>query len=195
MQKLAIAVLVLGAALPVLAQKPRDVNVVNTPTVNVGNTPSVNVTSLPAVQIGNSPNNPLQVHDVATPSRAPFQTQQTIIVQDGFVGENGFVQVPQGKRLVIEYASAEAFVPLGQKLRFSVITQTNVPQQNPANTRHFLPPAALGMSGDHDGFTAGQVVKLFSDPGTIVDLRTDRDQPVGVVTVFFSISGYQEDAP
>ena len=43
--------------------------------------------------------------------------------------------------------------------------------------------------------TSGQVVELFSDPGTNVILRVDRDSPAGAVNVFFSVSGYLQDVP
>ena len=61
--------------------------------------------------------------DVDNPAKQPFQAAVEIKLPPGTGGENGFVQVPKGKRLVIEYASGEGFLPTGQKCLFSVITR------------------------------------------------------------------------
>src|SRR5204862_41682 len=68
--------------------------------------------------------------------------------------DNGVL--PAGKRLVIEYASGEAFAPTGQKCLFSVLTSL---AGQPVSTRHYLESTPLGKFGAQDYFRAGQVVR------------------------------------
>ncbi|HEV3458910.1 MAG TPA: hypothetical protein VHG32_20355 [Thermoanaerobaculia bacterium] len=116
----------------------------------------------------------------------PFQATVEINLPDGTEGENGFVHVPKGKRLEIEYASGEAFLPTGQKALFSVITSLAGER---TGISHYLDSDALGNFGAPDYFRAGQVVRLYADPGTVVMLRIDRDRPTGAGLARMSISG------
>ncbi len=188
----------------------KNVKVVNTPGVNVVNTPSVNVGTLPAVQLApgaavgiagtasvqitNNPSEPVPVRDAATANRTPFQTAATVQLQDGFESGASFVAVPAGKRLVIEYTSAAGFAPPGQKLIFSLFTETDDGIHPTTITQHYLLSTPYGSFGNADAFLAGQVVKLFADPGTSLELFASRSASSGTATVFFSISGYFEDA-
>ena len=106
------ALAVAGAAGQTKAGQTKKVEVVNTPTVTVANTPSVNVKSLPAVQLApgatvgiagiptvhvdSTANNPLPVHDPATPARTPIQLTFQITVEDGVSGGNGADGGPDG---------------------------------------------------------------------------------------------------
>lgn len=199
---------VAGVAGETKAGQTKKVEVVNTPSVTVSNTPSVNVTSLPAVQVApgatvaitgtsavhidNTANNPLPVHDPATPARTPIQFSFQITVPDGVSGGNGLYNVPTGKRLVIEYASALGSSLLGDTLTYSIFTGTTPPQSQPFF--HFLPATQVFDFGNQRRFITGQTVKIFSDPESAVDLRVDRTVPTGQATAIFSISGYLEDA-
>ncbi len=116
----------------------------------------------------------------------PFQTNLEIKLPNGTGGQNGSFQVPAGKRLVIEYASGEAFAPAGQKCLFSVITFL---AGQSTGTRHYLESTPLGKFGAPDYFRAGQVVRLYADPGTSVTLRVDRDLATGDALARMSISG------
>jgi hypothetical protein len=140
------------------------------------------------VEVTNTTAHPVPTHEVSTPTRTPFQMEQTIAVANGFEGQNGFISVPLGKRLVIEYASAQVSGSR-ENFLFSVITEEG--QGN--DVRHFLVPIVTPFGGGT--VTSGQVVELFSDPGTNVILRVDRDSPAGAVNVFFSVSGYLQDVP
>jgi hypothetical protein len=204
------AMLLMAAALPATVRGQHhdhdvDVEVVNTPNVKVVNTPSVNVSNLPAVQlapgtsitvsgtptfqIGNTAANPVPVHDTATTKRTPFQLELQISVPDGFGGNNGFFSVPDGKRLVIEYASASGISPDKDTLLYSITTQDS----SGVSINHFLPTTQLLDSGVTRFSIAGQVVKLYSEAGSSVILRVDRAGSSGADNVFFSISGYLED--
>jgi hypothetical protein len=121
------------------------------------------------------------------PARQPFQAAVEITMPDGTEGQNGFVTVPAKKRLVIEYASGEAFVPTGQKAVFSVFTTIG---GAPTGTQHYLHTDAMGNFGAPDYFRAGQVVRLYADPGTTVMLRADRDLATGSALARMSISGH-----
>jgi len=121
----------------------------------------------------------------------PFQATVEIKLPNGTGGENGFVHVPKGKRLVIEYASGEAFLPTGQKGLFSVITSL---AGQPTGIRHYLDSDAMGHFGAPDYFRAGQVVRLYADPGTVVMLRIDRDIAKGDGLARMSVSGELVDA-
>jgi hypothetical protein len=116
----------------------------------------------------------------------PFQFTAEIKIPNGTGGQNGGFQVPAGKRLVIEYASGEAFAPTGQKCLFSVLTSL---AGQPVSTRHYLESTPLGKFGAQDYFRAGQVVRLYADPGTVVTLRIDRDLATGDALARMSISG------
>lgn len=116
----------------------------------------------------------------------PFQTSVEIALPNGTEGQNGSFEVPAAKRLVIEYASGEAFVPTGQKALLSVITSL---KGQSTGTRHYLQTTTAGAFGGQDYFSAGEVVRLYADAGTIVMLRADRDSPTGTATARLSISG------
>ena len=64
-----------------------------------------------------------------------------------FGGENGTFQVPGDECLVIEYISAEAFMPQGQKALFGIITTAGGVQ-----VRHYLGTNAVGAFGSADYF-------------------------------------------
>jgi hypothetical protein len=120
----------------------------------------------------------------------PFQANAEISLPTGTEGQNGFVNVPTGKRLIIEYVSGQAFLPTGQKALFSVIVSL---QGQPTGTSHFLESTAVGAFGGQDCFQCGRLVRLYADPGTIVMLRTDRDSPTGAGNSRMTLSGHLVD--
>ncbi|MGB8910102.1 MAG: hypothetical protein WCC84_15260 [Candidatus Cybelea sp.] len=124
-------------------------------------------------------------------SHIAFQAAVQIDLPNGTEGQNGFVAVPSGKRLVIEYVSGEAFLPTGQTCLFSVITTIGGAS---VGTSHYLVSYAMGNFGAPDCFVAGQVVRLFADPGTTVMLRADRDAASGAGIARMSLSGQLVDA-
>jgi hypothetical protein len=116
----------------------------------------------------------------------PFQTSVEILLPSGTEGQNGSFTVPHAKRLVIEYASGQAFLPTGQKALLSVITSL---QGQSTGTTHYLQTTTAGSFGSQDYFSAGETVRLYADAGTIVMLRADRNSPTGAATARLSISG------
>jgi len=106
--------------------------------------------------------------------------------------ENGFVSVPAGKRMVIEYVSVQAFIPSGQKALFSVIVFL---QGQITGTWHYMESTAIGAFGGQDYFQCGRLVKLYADPGTTVMPRTDRDSPTGTGQSRMTLSGHLISVP
>ncbi len=116
----------------------------------------------------------------------PFQAHVEISLPANTGGQNGFVQVPAGKRLLIEWVSGESFLPTGQKCLFSVITSL---AGQPTGTRHYLNSTQMGPFGSQDLARTGQVVSLAADAGTTVTLRADRNVATGQGLARMSLAG------
>ena len=114
------------ALLPVVraAPSPSNVNVVNTPNVNVVNTTA----------------SPVPIRDVDNPAIQPFQDQLDFTLDDGVVETcSSFPDVPTGRRLVIEYASAIATLPAGTRSPRSSIP-TSICARRGRSTRKISSP-------------------------------------------------------
>ncbi len=127
------------------------------------------------------------VCEVNNPDKYPFQASVQVSLPAGTEGQNGFVTVPAGKRLVIEYVSGQAFLPSGQKALFSVIVSL---QGQSTGTWHYLESTVVGPFGSQDCFQCGRMVKLYADAGNTVMLRTDRDSPTGAGLSRMTLSGH-----
>ncbi len=114
-----------------------------------------------------------------------FQKHVEITVPVNFEGENGGFQVPAKDCLVIDYISAEAFLPHGQQALFGIITTGGGVQ-----VRHYLGTHAVGAFGGQDYFWVSGPAHIYADPGTNVTLRADRDMAAGTATFRFSVSGH-----
>lgn len=132
------------------------------------------------------------VCEVNNPDRHPFQASVEISLPAGTEGQNGFVTVPAGKRLVIQYVSGQAFLPSGQKALFSVIVSL---QGQKVGTTHYLESTVVGPFGSQDCFQCGRMVQLYADAGNTVMLRTDRNSPAGAGLSRMSLSGHLVSVP
>jgi len=177
------------------AEQPKDVNVVNTPTVNVGNTPTVNVNGTVAVEVQNQPlqvrsAGPMELyHSAATVSIAAN-------VQNGF---GALAAVPAGKRLVIEYVSAVSTVASDQNInRVSLTTTHSTGGGSTSSVRHQFPVTDEGdaaVAGNHV-FSAGGATRLYCDAGESPQAGAFRGGNVTApATVSVTVSGYLVDAP
>lgn len=172
----AFAALVLGFAASAPAKSSKDVVVVNLPNQPV----PTRATGVTAVQ------------NVNAPALQPFQARLMVNIAPGAEGTNGFVNIPTGKRLVIEYASAYGYAPLGQVLTFSV--GTKIPGETNF-TLHNLPATQQDTFGNTNAvFVAGSMVRLYADSPQLL-LRVDRTAATGTVHASMSISGYLVDLP
>jgi hypothetical protein len=125
------------------------------------------------------------------PARHPFQEKKQIVLPDGQCCDNAFVDVPAGKRLVIEYASASGFANGSQTFMYEVGTVVNGAS---AHTTHYL-PVAQQISDGNTVAIAGQQVRLYADDGGgRVMLRASRSGD-GEATVWMTVSGHLVDVP
>ncbi len=132
------------------------------------------------------------VCEVNNADKHPFQASVEISLPPGTEGQNGFVNVPTGKRLVIEYVSGQAFLPSGQKALFSVIVSL---QGQTTGTWHYLESTVVGPFGSQECFQCGRMVRLYADPGTTVMLRTDRNSPADTGLSRMTLSGHFVSVP
>jgi hypothetical protein len=192
-------VTVVNTPLPVSAEQSGawNVGITGTPSVQVSNTPTVNLAADTLVKIQNQTANdgnavPIMVRDSDSPGRHPFQVRVDFPINDGTnEGESGGIRVPAGKRLVVEYVSANITLPSGQKvLEVWVITT-----QNGSAIQHFFSTAFQGTSNILTGyFTISQQTRLYSDPSAIsAGIVVFRNALSGSGFVSFRISGYLID--
>ena len=125
--------------------------------------------------------------EVNNPDKYPFQASVQVSLPAGTEGQNGFVTLPAGKRLVIEYVSGQAFLPSGQKALFSGIVSL---RGRSTGRWHYLESSTTGRFGSQDCFRYGRMVKLYADAGVTVMLRTDRDSPAGAGLLRMTLSGH-----
>jgi len=141
---------------------------------------------------------PLEVRDLDNPARQPVQVRLTCSMENPQVaclGNQIIYTVPQGKRLVIEYASMVARVPEGQSV--SMLIQVPSSGGGLAVT-HYLPLSAPSHDGVFAGgpFTSiGQQVRAYADPGSNVVVNGLRNNGAGAGSYEFSISGHLVDIP
>jgi hypothetical protein len=103
------------------------------------------------------------------------------------------IQVPRGKRLVIEDVSALAQGPAGQAFEISISLVTNGENILRTFTGSDNSPSTVG-----DNYTIGSATRLYIDPGStfIVQFLRDSHQHDGVFHIAFgTLSGYLIDAP
>jgi hypothetical protein len=189
------------------APPPKDVNVVNTPSVVVANTPNVSVTNTPNVNVANTPN----VNIANTPSvnvvgaialdssnstvRVGNPASDPVLIRDvdrgvrQLIQRNCTVSVPagftSGERTVYE-------VPAGKRLviEFAGINQfLNSPDLSIMTTVN-------GETVVHKLSGGSQTVRLYADPGTQIKTfaSTGMLSQLDQASVC-SISGYLEDVP
>jgi len=100
--------------------------------------------------------------------------------------------VPAGKRLVIQYASMEAALPVGQTARMSIQILIGG-----GHFTHVLPMSAPTLPGFFTGAhytSVAQRVRIYADEGQTVRAWVQRsDGSNGSGSATFAISGYQRD--
>jgi hypothetical protein len=176
-----------GAALtasPQGGRPPSDVNVVNTPTVNIGNTPTVNIGNFPTPT-------PVATRE---PAHIAFELSSSALLSS--VPEADQYTVPEGKRLTIEFVSAQVVTSPPHEASFLQVqvnpsapgTRSHYIEVNSPKTNFFPKNISstsqemhlVANSGEKIGFTFGQTDFTGGDPPS---------------TVRMNLSGYLEDAP
>ena len=172
---------------------PLPVSISNTPvSVSISNTPTVGLTPGAGVLVGNPATAPVWVRDADNPARHIFRKDITANV-NGNSQSLGQFFVPANQRLVIEYVSAFAEAPVGQKVRFHIDTEPFTPQF----ATFYLPPVFLGNGfiGFGDQFIASQQVRLYFNPGALVALFAERNSGSGswITPGQWDLAGYLVD--
>jgi hypothetical protein len=164
------------------------VDVANTPNVHVTNVPGVSVVNIPTVTVTNEPNDPVLVRSVDDPARHAFQMQVAIPFVDGTMDAKKVFSLPEGKRLVIEFVSAEGTWIIGQH-PYLYVLRTRV---NGTVVPHTItPPPNLT-----DFNTFEKPVRIYADGGTdTASVFVVRDSDHGTGEARITISGYLVDMP
>lgn len=117
---------------------------------NVGIDPVKNV-----VRLQNSSSDPLPVTVVYTSGRRPYHVSAGISVFAGgpSSGTEVHLQIPTGKRFVIEDVSARTEIPQGESIELSFLTRLE-PTSNSISVYHFVPLTAQGVFADTTVFAA-----------------------------------------
>ena len=167
----------------------KDVNVVNTPTVLAQQSGpwTVGISGTPTVRVGNTAQAPVLGRDVDEPARQPFQRSGEITFAAGEVIAAVEFTVPDGKRLVIEYVSANIS---SEEPLFWFTVQTSA---GSSGGRHFFQPIALpNVPRWH---VISQQTRLYANPGSTVIIEARR---VGTLSLqaasgFVAFSGHLVD--
>lgn len=150
---------------------------------------NVAITGTPTVQLGNTSDNPVWVRDVDNPARQPFSQNLTLTLPQGQqLGLIGF-QVPDGKRLVIEFISANSEVPAGEKDVFLIQALANS-----IGYTHYLTATYQANFSGFDSFVISQPIRMCADPSTTVRFQLVRSAATDNGGFTFNVSGYLVDA-
>jgi hypothetical protein len=156
----------------------KDVNVVNTPSVNVANTPGVSVL--------NGSGNPVLTRNVDEPARRAFQAAVVLILPEGTDVGTQILNIPTGKRLVIEYVTLSSNLPSGQAWTAAglgtVVDETVVV--------HRFGPLQQTAAGR---FASDKAVRVYADH--FVTFVAERSGASGQGRVDLTVSGYLVDVP
>jgi hypothetical protein len=126
--------------------------------------PAVAQTFKPVMSlIINEADRPVPVVDVGTPAPAaePFQHQVS-----SFVASSLLLQVPQNKRLVIEFYSGSAGTPVPCAMAAMRI-ETNLSEGSMPHSLLAV-PVIEGQVSEFNSYTISQQVRLYAAPGTFV---------------------------
>jgi hypothetical protein len=155
---------------------------------SVGTKP-ISVVNTPIVRVGNPPGAPLPVRDVDNPARQPVHTNVLCIANSMLGCDETIYTVPAGKRLVIEYASMLAEIPVGQVASWTISTFVRGRLE-----RHRFPLTLPSVAFNNVTATeSGQQVRIYADPGTHVEAGGIPNSGSGPFT--FTISGHLVDVP
>lgn len=167
------------------------VQVTNTPNVNAKQSGpwSVAVTGNPVVHVNNTAGAPAFVRTAAEGVQ-PYQVQTGLTLLNGNSQAAATLNVPAGKRLVIEYLSASLGVPSGVGLTLQL-----VPTLDGSQVSHVVPLTRTTVGGGFDSMTASEATRVYADGSVLFlaerALLAQADTNIGSVTV----SGYLVDAP
>ncbi|HEV2201018.1 MAG TPA: hypothetical protein VGR73_14465 [Bryobacteraceae bacterium] len=173
------------APTPVQAMGSAPVTIQNTPLPVMG---TVGVNNFPATQDVNVTNTmPVPVTAADNPAFHPMQEYATGTFDSSGLCTTTLATVGSGKRLVIEYASAQVVSTTGQKLFFIDIKASGV--------FNFLAPSYQADNGTVSSFMASQATRIYANPGTDVVGQASGPTTMAGSTCAFSFSGYLVTLP
>ena len=130
----------------------------------------------------------VQAANVADPASSAVQAKVTFTLVQGVVLSGaGLYVVPNGKRVVIEYASAQCLLPAGQAIGFQITTFLGG-----AFMDHYSAMSPVSGSGIAQ---TGEKVLLYSDTGGTMNANLMRTAQDGNATCTVAISGHLVDFP
>jgi hypothetical protein len=178
----------LSPAALLAGKNPTPVSVVNTPTVSVQQSGKwiVGLNDTPAVKLV-SPQSVGRCAGIDSNER--FVKTVSFNIESGTTQNNVPIAIPEGKRLVVEYVSARAQGPAGQK--FIAQLQTNVSHAESPRGIYWLVFYPQGTFSSIDVYTAGQPMRVCAEPGNppVLFVAT-RTNITGTAFVEATISGY-----
>jgi hypothetical protein len=113
-----------------------------------------------------------------------FQQKSTVTLNPGQGGVNVGIDIPAGKRLVIEQVSAYGSAASDQRITFSLLTQV---LPDTISLTHYLLSDKV-TSGTKNYYTVSQTVKIYADIDVVT--RVSRSAAPDTATFFFTVSGY-----
>lgn len=151
----------------------------------------VPVTGAVGLALGNEPI-PVQVVDDFA-ARNPFSRTFVRDFDFGSAGLRLEIEVPEGKRLVIEHVSVRATLPVGQKIRITLGTLVTAYDFVATTVGTFPFFDSHSNPVEQDVLVASEQVRLYADRDVVFEL--DRNNAFGEGKAIMSISGYLVDAP
>ena len=181
-----------GQPVPTVAQGTTEVS----GSVGISGTPTVNLASGSQVAITNTLTSPVLTRDVDGPATEPFNYFGNMgQFSSGYAfanaGAPAAFTVPSGKRLVIEFVSAFAQIPGGQKIVFGRIDTTG--QSIYLTMTHTGSYLQAGQTVE--GFVSTQRIFAVLEPGTQVFPTAFRDSGTGDGIFQIQIAGHYVNVP
>ena len=159
------------------------------PTAGADKVKDVNITNTPIDT--NVVNGVLVTRDADLPAKQPFQksTGMVVIFSPDFEKDvPGFVQVPIGKRLVIETVLGRCFAGSANQTNLAILGTT---LGGDPEVDYVLPTTPISTNA----FTYGGNLRVYADPQTAVNVKFTRNTGSGDSSCRLSISGHFVDVP
>jgi hypothetical protein len=142
------------------------------------------------VQIGNASANPVVVTSRDEPARQPVQVGLGTSAVDGVtIKDLDLFIVPAGKRLVIDHISANASVPIGQKVSFYLGFGGLF------SVFHILGAQFNGTFPSSDRFFVSQPIRMYIQAGNTLTFKFERSGSSGLANFNVTVTGYLVDIP
>lgn len=132
---------------------------------------------------------PIPVYDVNEPAMQPFQQELDFDFEPTQLGAGKSFFVPSGKRLVIEFVSANIGLSTSKAVSFAITTNANGTIAHHRLLLNELWPNSNFLNY----YNVSQNMRIYADPGTEVNIHVNSGGGEG--SVFATISGYLVDFP